>query len=107
MDIQNALKAQKEDSRLSSLKTGIHAAEDKRKIREDRERKLQILLQNALFLEEDEKRKKRWIDSIPLLDDEVLFRLIDATIRENLRYKQHKRNLVVELNSSVPEQRFQ
>lgn len=100
--IASRLTAQKEDSRLSSLKnslvSGVFAEQQKKQRRKTQEKKLYMLLKNALFLEEDKKRKKRWIDSIPSLENDLLERLINATIRENLRFKQHKRNLVIELN---------
>lgn len=102
MNISEHLRQQKEDSRLSSLKnslvSGIYADQQKKQQRKSQEKKLYILLKNALFLEADEKRRKRWIDTIPYLKDALLDRLINATIRENLRFKQHKRNLVGELN---------
>ena len=106
MNISNSiashLQSQKEDSRLSSLKnslvSGIYAEQQHKQKRKSQEKKLYMLLQNALFLEQDEKRKKRWLASIPHLANDLLERLINATIRENLRFKEHKRNLIVELN---------
>ncbi len=102
-DITERLMVQKLDSQqdvaLSHLKselhsTGIYDQQERKK----KEEELRTILENALFLEEDEERKKRWIDVIPELPTSLLQSLIPACIRENLRYKQRKRNLVIELN---------
>lgn len=63
------------------------------------EKKLKMLLKNALFLKEDEDRRERWIKSISNLPDKLLHNLIGAVIRENFRYKKGTRNLVEELDN--------
>lgn len=73
---------------------GVWSQEERKK----KEKQLHMLLKNALFLEQDEKRRTRWLTSIPHLPDELLENLLGAVIRENFRYKKGKRNLVVELN---------
>jgi hypothetical protein len=102
MNISAQLQKQREDSRLSSLKSslvgGIYEQKKKEQQRKKREKKLETLLKNALFLEKDEERKKRWIMSIPYLTADLLDNLVDAVIRENLRYKKGERDVVVELN---------
>lgn len=106
-NINEMLKAQKLDSQndtaqageLSELKSELHFAgiydQQERKKKEDQ---LRMILENALFLQEDEERKKRWLNVITEIPFPLLSSLIPACIRENLRFKQHKRNLVVELN---------
>jgi len=106
-NINEMLKAQKLDSQndiaqageLSGLKSELHFAgiydQQERKKKEDQ---LRMILENALFLQEDAERKKRWLNVITEIPFPLLSSLIPACIRENLRFKQHKRNLVVELN---------
>ncbi|HIQ56852.1 TPA: hypothetical protein EYG96_02295 [Candidatus Gracilibacteria bacterium] len=106
-NINEMLKAQKLDSQndtaqageLSELKSELHFAgiydQQERKKKEDQ---LRMILENALFLQEDAERKKRWLNVITEIPFPLLSSLIPACIRENLRFKQHKRNLVVELN---------
>ena len=106
-NIAAMLEAQKLDSRqdivqrgsLSDLKSELHFAgiydqQDRKK----KESELRMILENALFLQEDEERKKKWLDAIEEIPYPLLGSLIPACIRENLRFKQHKRNLVLELN---------
>jgi len=106
-DINEMLNHQRIDSQndtaqagaLSGLKSELHFAgiydQQERKKKEDQ---LRMILENALFLQEDQERKKRWLDVITELPFPLLNSLIPACIRENLRFKQHKRNLVLELN---------
>jgi len=108
-NIAEMLKAQKLDSQqdveqhsaLSGLKSELHFAgiydQQERKKKED---ELRMILENALFLKDDEERKQRWLNSIEMLPFPLLSSLIPACIRENLRFKQHKRNLVLELNKA-------
>ena len=106
-NIAAMLEAQKLDSHqdivqrgsLSDLKSELHFAgiydqQDRTK----KEDELRMILENALFLQEDEERKKKWLDAIEEIPYPLLGSLIPACIRENLRFKQHKRNLVLELN---------
>lgn len=106
MDIQNsiqqALEKQKQDSThvssLSALKSnlvgGIFAEQQRKK----KEEQVKTLLQNALFLEHDEDRKIRWISILSDLSDRMLEDLMQAIIRENIRYKKKERDIVIELN---------
>lgn len=77
-------------------KSSLESIQKKKRIED--EKKLRMLLQNALFLQEDEARRSRWIMSIPNLPDKLLHNLIGAVIRENFRYKKGTRNLVAELD---------
>ena len=107
MNISGQLKKQREDSQLSALKAslvgGMYEQKKQQNIRANQEKKLEILLKNALFLETDEERKKRWILSIPYLTADLLDSLVDSGIRENLRFKQKKRDLLFELNKKSVE----
>ncbi len=106
-NIAEMLKAQKLDSQqdivqhnaLSGLKSDLHFAGiyDQQE-RKKKESELRMILENALFLRDDEERKKKWLDAIDELPFPLLSSLIPACIRENLRFKQHKRDVVVELN---------
>lgn len=111
MNIQQKLKEQREDSRLLSLKKsligGIYEQQKQQKQRKNQEKKLKILLKNALFLEKDEERKNRWILSIPYLSADLLDTLVDSVLRENLRFKKNKRDLVFELNQKIGKQAFE
>lgn len=107
MNITEQLKRQKEDSQLASLRSELAAQQEKSQIRKEQEKQLAILIQNAIFLEEDEKRKKLWIKSIPFLKQNLLERLLDAVIREDFRYKKGKRKISVELNTSAPPVKIQ
>ncbi len=84
---------------FSALRKKMGTDEDlAKRVRKEKEKKLLMLLQGALFLNSDEPRRKRWIESIPLLPDELLENLLGAVIRENLRFKKGTRDLVLELN---------
>ncbi len=110
--IGEMLAAQKLDSQqdivqhnaLSGLKSELHFAGiyDQQE-RKKKEAELRMILENALFLQEDEERKQRWLDVIEDIPFPLLNSLIPACIRENLRFKQHKRNLVIELNKKGSE----
>lgn len=78
----------------SNINAGILAKEDTRK---KNEALLKKLLKGSLFLRNHEKKKKRWLDVIPKLPIDLLNALIDSTIRENLRYKTGKRDIIKEL----------
>lgn len=88
----------KAEINLDSLRNKITPGKLAEQKRKEDERKLRMLLKNALFLEKDEERRKRWLKSIPHLPDDLLHNLIGAVIRENFRYKKGTRNLVIELN---------
>lgn len=103
--IVSTLQAKKESStqntkiqRLNALKSHLVAGIFDEKERKKKEEKLRFLLKNSLFLREDEQRRKRWIDSIESIPLKLIDRLIPAITREDLRYKQKKRNLIIELN---------
>jgi hypothetical protein len=109
ISVDKRLKAQKIDTEndiakaeaLSSLKSELYSAGlyDQQE-RKKKEEELRLILENALFLKEDEERRQKWIESIPYLSFSLLNSLISACIRENLRFKQHKRNLILELNKN-------
>lgn len=83
---------------FDKLRSSISGAALEEKTRKDKEAQLKMLLEHALFLNSDEARRKRWIESIPQLPDELLQNLLGAVIRENLRFKKGTRDLVIELN---------
>lgn len=106
MDIKKRLSAKKNASRLSQLKGNLVSGAFEQKKRKENEEKLKKLLTHSLFLKEDENRRKKWIQSIPKISDDMLEKIIPAVIREELRYKQKERNLVVELNKKHPIKNF-
>ena len=53
--------------------------------------KLEIAIDNALFLEEE--RKKMWKEALHILDYKKAKELLEAILRENLRYKKGIRKL--------------
>jgi hypothetical protein len=83
---------------LNMLRTSVSGGIFEEKIKREQQKRLQFLLKHAPFLAEDEERRKRWIRSIPKLNIEFLKKMIDAVLRENLRFKKRERNLVLELN---------
>ena len=109
MSIAQKLKAKREQhtaaqkvvqhtSHLADLRNKLSPGALSTADRKTKEEQLTMLLKNALFLREDEKRRTRWLESVTHLPDELLSNLIGAVIRENFRYKKGKRNLVIELN---------
>ncbi len=91
---------------LSSLKQDFVEGFFAEKQRIQKEQTLKTLLLNALFLREDEDRKKKWMDLVADLSISQIDRFIETVMRENLRYKRHERNLVVELNKRTPAMSF-
>lgn len=85
------------------LRKNISGGNLAEKTRKEKEAQLHMLLEHALFLNSDEPRRKRWMESISLLTDELLQNLLGAVIRENLRFKKGTRDLVVELNKKNAE----
>lgn len=82
--------------RLENLKkTMFSGAFDELQKKKEQE-KLRKIISGALFLEKDEKRKKLWINAIPILSIEEMRALSSAILRENLRYKKRERDLKLE-----------
>ncbi len=83
--------------RLDALRDGVSAGA----LMEDRKKRIEqvtLLIENALFLRDDDTRKMRWLSILDDLSDEFLEDLSGAIIRENLRYKKKVRDIKVELN---------
>ncbi|MBI5413995.1 hypothetical protein HZA38_00575 [Candidatus Peregrinibacteria bacterium] len=100
--IQTKLNDQKLDMLKSNTISGVYEEQRKQKIQQ-----LSLLIENALFLEKDEERKRKWLRILDELDDEFLEKLMTAVIRENLRYKKKERDIVIELNKKIPTPSFQ
>lgn len=93
--VHTALQKKKLDSLKNNFIGGVFAKKQK----QQKERQLRMLIKNALFLQRDKDRKKKWMSIVADLSVQKIEQLIDAIVRENLRYKKHERNVVVELNS--------
>ncbi|MEI7511247.1 MAG: hypothetical protein WCJ84_03775 [Candidatus Peregrinibacteria bacterium] len=91
---------------LSSLKQDFVDGFFEQKQKIQKEQTLKTLLQNALFLREDEERKRRWMNLVSDLSINQIDQFVETVIRENLRYKRHERNLVVELNKRSAQMSF-
>jgi hypothetical protein len=83
------------DARLDALRgasAGEFASAETIHKKEEMFAKLRIAIQNALFLEDE--RKKMWLKALEtLLDGQKAKELLDAILRENLRYKKGVRKL--------------
>lgn len=82
------------NARLDALRDkgdAILLEKDSEDRREDVLKKLEIAIENALFLEEE--RKKMWKSALHTLDEKRAKELLDAILRENLRYKKGIRKL--------------
>ena len=66
--------------------------------RKKREEDLKNLIENAIFLENDERRKQSWLESIPFLRDDLLNSLVSAVARENIRYIKGYRSITGKLD---------
>lgn len=55
------------------------------------------LIENALFLQDEEERKKKWLAVLKQFDSDFLDGLAQAIIQENLLFKQKKRDIRIEL----------
>jgi hypothetical protein len=64
-------------------------------------RRLIDALENALFLDNDIERKKRWIKTIPMAKMDLIKRLIPSIKRENIRFLTKKRNITKELDKQI------
>jgi hypothetical protein len=53
--------------------------------------KLKIAIEHSLFI--DEKRKKIWLNALDVLQKKEAQRLLEAILRENIRYKKGIRKL--------------
>ena len=91
---------------LNMLRASLSGGVFEEKRRKEQEGRLRFLFEHAPFLAEDEKRRNQWIRSIPKLHDDLLGQMINAVLRENLRFKRRERNLVLELNKKHPHLSF-
>lgn len=81
------------NARLDALrnKEDSMRMEEMEEQKEDILKKLEIAIENALFLEDE--RKKMWKSALHTLDYKRAKELLDAILRENLRYKKGIRKL--------------
>lgn len=102
--IQQALENQKNDAQqqvsLSALKKNLLSGMFDEQQRKKKQEEAQMLIQNAIFLQNDPLRKKKWIIRLADLSVKELQDLIDAILRENIRYKKKERDIIIELNKA-------